>query len=52
MSAVIPMTVMAGGMQQLISTPGIQVTTILFTIPLMGVIGTVPVTFQLWLEGQ
>ena len=54
MSAVTPMTVMVGEMQQLVSTPGIQVTTIPITIPLTSVMGTAPVTFQsqLWLEGQ
>ena len=54
MSAVTPMMVMAGEMQQLVSTLGIQVTTIPITIPLMSGMGTAPVTFQsqLWLEGH
>ena len=53
-SAVMPMTVMVGEMQQLLSSLGIQVTTIPITIPLTSVMGTVPATFQsqLWLEGQ
>ena len=53
-SAVTPMTVTVGEMQQLISTSGIQVTTIPITIPLASVAETAPITIQsqLWLEGQ
>ena len=53
-SAVTPMTVTAGKMQQLISTPGIQVTTIHITILLASVVEMAPISIQsqLWLEGQ
>ena len=52
-SAVTPMTVMVGEMQQLISTSGIQVTTIPVAIPLASVTETAPISIQsqLWIEG-
>ena len=53
-SAVTSMTVTAGEMQQLISTPGIQVTTIPITIPLASVmeVASISIQSQLWIEGQ
>ena len=48
-SAVMPITVMAGEMHQLISTPGVQVTTISITIPVtIAGVPSVDVQSQLW----
>ena len=55
MTAVTPMMVTAWGvMHQLVSTPGIQVTTIPITIPLTTVMEDAPITLQshLWVEGH
>ena len=53
-SAVMPITVMAGDMHQLISTPGVQVTTIPITIPVTNIAGapSLDVQSQLWVEGR
>ena len=53
-SAVMPTTVMAGEMHQLISTPGVQVTTIPITILVTSIAGapSVYVQSQLWVEGH
>ena len=52
-SAVMPITVMAGEMHQLIRTPGVQVTTIPITIPVTSIAGvpSIDVQSQLWVEG-
>ena len=53
-SAVTPITVMAGEMHQLISTPGVQVTTIPITILVTSIAGvpSIDVQSQLWVEGH
>ena len=53
-SAVMPITVMAGDMHQLISTPGVQVTTIPITILVTNIAGapSLDVQSQLWVEGR
>ena len=53
MSAVMPITVTVGEMYQLISTPGIQVTTIPITIPVTGIAEapSINVQSQLWIKG-
>ena len=45
-TTVTPLNVTAGVMQQLISTPDVQVTTIPVTIPLMNTAGAEPLSFQ------
>ena len=54
MTAVTPVMVTAGVMHQLVSTPGIQVTTIPITIPLTTVTEAAPITLQshLWVKGH
>ena len=53
-SAVTPITVTAGEMQQLISTPGVQVTTIPVMIPGTSVAEATPIDIQsqFWVEGH
>ena len=53
MSAVTPITVTAGEMHQLISTPGVQVTTIPITIPVTSIPEalSIDVQSQLWIKG-
>ena len=53
MTAVTPMMVTARVMHQLVSTLGVQVTTIPITIPLTTVMETAPITLQshLWVKG-
>ena len=52
--AITPLTVTPGAMQQLVSTPGVQLTTIPVTIPLINTAATVPITLQsqFWVEGH
>ena len=54
MTAVTPVTVIAGVMHQLVSTPGIQMTTIPITIPLTTVMEAALMTLQshLWVKGH
>ena len=53
-SAVTPITVTAGEMQQLISTPGMQVTTFPITIPVTSIaeVPSIDVQSQLWVKGH
>ena len=53
-SVVMPITVMAGEMHQLISTPGVQVTSIPITIPVTSIAEapSIDVQSQLWIKGH
>ena len=53
-SVVMPVTVMAGEMHQLISTPGVQVTSIPITIPVTSIAEapSIDVQSQLWIKGH